>query len=93
MEASSSWFITKRLYGINFCGAVFTNLSHDHLDYHQTLNNYFDTKKLFTNYLKAGAIVSINLDDEYGIKLFNEIKDKPYSFINFGKNKLANLEF
>ncbi len=93
MEASSHGLTQKRLNGVNFCGGVFTNLSHDHLDYHKSFQNYFETKKtLFTDHLKPGAIVAINLDDEFGYKLFKEIKNKPFYFINYGRHKLANLK-
>ena len=92
MEASSHGLKQKRLYGINFCGGVFTNLSHDHLDYHKSFEEYFETKKtLFTEHLKPGSIVALNLDDEFGYKIFKEIKNKPFSFINYGRHQLANL--
>ena len=93
MEASSHGLKQKRLIGINFCGGVFTNLSHDHIDYHKSFKEYFEAKKsLFTDHLKPGAIVVINLDDEFGYRLFREIKKMPFSFINYGKHKLANLK-
>ncbi len=92
LEASSHGLDQKRLHGIKMCGAVFTNLTHDHLDYHENFRNYFYAKKqLFTNYLSPGAIVSINLDDKYGLKIYEEIKEKPYIFLNYGKHKLSNL--
>ncbi len=92
MEVSSHGIAQKRLHGINFVGGVFTNLSHDHIDYHKTFQNYFETKKtFFTEHLKPGAIVAINLDDEFGFKIFQEIKNKPFCFINYGRHKYANL--
>ena len=92
LEASSHGLDQKRLVGIDFCGAVFTNLSHDHLDYHKTLKKYFESKKkLFTEHLKPGSIVSINLDDSHGLKIYNEIRNEPYVFINFGRHKNSQL--
>ncbi len=93
LEASSHGIIQNRIAGINFTGAVFINLSHDHLDFHNSTQNYYNAKKLlFTNYLKEGSIVSINLDDKYGETLFESIKNKNFRFINFGKHHKADLK-
>ncbi len=93
LEASSHGINQNRLDGINFNGAVFTNLSHDHLDYHKNMDNYFSAKmKLFTEYLKDGTCVSINLDDQYGMELYNKIKTKNFKFVNFGFNKKCELK-
>ena len=93
LEASSHGINQNRLDGINFNGAVFTNLSHDHLDYHKNMENYFSTKmKLFTEHLKDGTCVSINLDDSYGMELYNKIKTKNFKFVNFGFNEKCELK-
>ena len=93
LEASSHGINQNRLDGINFNGAVFTNLSHDHLDYHKNMENYFSAKmKLFTEHLKDGACVSINLDDQYGMELYNKIKTKNFKFVNFGFNEKCELK-
>ena len=93
LEASSHGINQNRLDGINFNGAVFTNLSHDHLDYHKNMENYFSAKmKLFTEYLKDGTCVSINLDDQYGMELYNKIKTKNFKFVNFGFNEKCELK-
>ena len=93
LEASSHGIVQNRLNGINFNGAVFTNLSHDHLDYHKSMANYFNAKKkLFTEHLSDGACVSINLDDQYGMELYNEIKTKNFKFVNFGFNEKCELK-
>ena len=93
LEASSHGINQNRLDGINFNGAVFTNLSHDHLDYHKNMENYFSAKmKLFTEYLKDGTCVSINLDDQYGTELYNKIKTKNFKFVNFGFNEKCELK-
>ena len=93
LEASSHGINQNRLDGINFNGAVFTNLSHDHLDYHENMENYFSAKmKLFTEHLKDGTCVSINLDDQYGMELYNKIKTKNFKFVNFGFNEKCELK-
>ena len=93
LEASSHGINQNRLDGINFNGAVFTNLSHDHLDYHENMENYFSAKmKLFTEHLKDGTCVSINLDDHYGMELYNKIKTKNFKFVNFGFNEKCELK-
>ena len=93
LEASSHGINQNRLDGINFNGAVFTNLSHDHLDYHKNMENYFSAKmKLFTEHLKDGTCVSINLDDHYGMELYNKIKTKNFKFVNFGFNEKCELK-
>ena len=93
LEASSHGIIQNRLNGINFNGAIFTNLSHDHLDYHKNMANYFSAKKeLFTKHLNDGACISINLDDPYGMELYNDIKTKNFKFVNFGFNEKCELK-
>ncbi len=93
LEASSHGIIQNRIAGVNFTGAIFINLSHDHLDFHTSIENYYNAKKLlFTSLLKEGSIVSINLDDKYGEKLFNSIKNRNFRFINFGKHEKADLQ-
>lgn len=68
MEVSSHSLDQKRTEGLDFDIAVFSNLSHDHLDYHKTMDNYFEAKaKLFQ--FKSLKKAIINIDDEYGLKL------------------------
>lgn len=67
MEVSSHAIDQQRIAGVNFSGAVFTNLSHDHLDYHQTFANYRDAKKKFFDDLPAGAFALTNSDDRNGM--------------------------
>lgn len=76
MEASSQAIDLHRCDWLRFRVAVFSNLTRDHLDYHHTMENYFDAKKkLFDGRLgeKPGASV-INIDDEWGVKLAEELK-------------------
>ena len=74
MEFSSHALAQKRLHGIQLRGAVFTNLTGDHLDFHHNMENYYQAKKtLFTNLLVHGGIAAINADSPDGIRLANEL--------------------
>jgi len=66
MEVSSHAADQKRISGLNFAGAVFTNLTHDHLDYHSDFHSYLKAKKSFFDKLPAGAFALINTDDRNG---------------------------
>ena len=56
----------KRIAGLDFKGAIFTNLTHDHLDYHQTFDAYLKAKKGFFDGLDKEAFALVNLDDKNG---------------------------
>src|SRR5262245_29651799 len=78
MEASSQAIDLHRCDWLRFRVAIFTNLTQDHLDYHHTMDNYFDAKKrLFDGRLgeKPGACV-INIDDEWGRKLADDLRSR-----------------
>ncbi len=76
MEVSSHALEMKRVLGIEFAGAVFTNLGRDHLDYHKTFANYFKAKsRLFTEF-KTVKARAVNADDTYGKKLLTRLKSK-----------------
>ena len=66
MEVSSHALHQERVKGINYKVAAFTNLTQDHLDYHETMDNYLDAKKLILKQLEGPMIV--NIDDPYGVK-------------------------
>ncbi len=75
IEVSSHGLEEYRVTGVEFDIAVFTNLSRDHLDYHQTMKNYAESKRrLFSDYLIRKAV--INLDDAFGRELIEEFKNK-----------------
>ncbi len=77
MEVSSHGLAQQRVAGCSFDAAVFTNLTQDHLDYHKTMENYYQAKKrLFTMCKKA----VINLDDEYGQRLAKECECEVLTF-------------
>lgn len=72
MEVSSHSLDQKRVWGIDFDVAVFTNLTHDHLDYHKNMDQYFEAKKLLFTWLGGGgkkACAVINVDDPWGRRL------------------------
>ena len=70
MEQSSHGLHQHRTGSLLFAGAVFTNLTGDHLDYHGTMENYFQAKRLlFMEMLRPGAPAVLNADDEYGRRL------------------------
>ena len=66
MEVSSHGIHQKRTEALQFAGGVFTNLSHDHLDYHSTFAEYRDVKKSFFDFLPKTAFALVNIDDKNG---------------------------
>ena len=62
MEVSSHGIDQSRTYGLSFRGGIFTNLTHDHLDYHKTFSAYRDVKKSFFDKLPKSAFALINFD-------------------------------
>ncbi len=80
MEVSSHALEMKRVMGVEFQGATFTNLGRDHLDYHKNFKNYFMAKRrLFTEF-KTLKARTVNADDAYGKKLLSELKSKAKGF-------------
>ncbi len=71
MEVSSHALHQSRVYGLDFDTAVFTNLTQDHLDYHGTMEAYFQAKKILFDELKPSACAVTNLDDAYGKTIFS----------------------
>ncbi len=73
MEVSSHSLEQKRVLGCVFSVAVFTNLTHEHLDYHRTMDGYFGSKKtLFKMAAEAGGVCAVNIDDEWGALIKKE---------------------
>jgi UDP-N-acetylmuramoyl-L-alanyl-D-glutamate--2,6-diaminopimelate ligase len=66
MEVSSHSVDQKRIAGLKFAGGIFTNLTHDHLDYHKTFDNYLAAKKGFFDSLEPAAFALVNIDDRNG---------------------------
>ena len=74
MEVSSHALDQRRVAGVTFAGGIFTNLTHDHLDYHKSLENYFLAKKKFFKMLPAHAFALSNADDEHGLDMIQGVK-------------------
>ncbi|MBI2631148.1 UDP-N-acetylmuramoyl-L-alanyl-D-glutamate--2,6-diaminopimelate ligase [Candidatus Nomurabacteria bacterium] len=84
MEVSSHALDQNRVAGVSFVGGIFTNLTHDHLDYHKNFDNYFGAKKKFFQMLPSRAFALANIDDEYGKKILEGIKANQFSY-GFGE--------
>ena len=80
MEVSSHGIHQKRTQGLVFEGAIFTNLSHDHLDYHKTFAEYRDTKKVLFDNLNKNAFALTNLDDKNGEVMLQNTKARKYTY-------------
>jgi UDP-N-acetylmuramoyl-L-alanyl-D-glutamate--2,6-diaminopimelate ligase len=80
MEVSSHGIHQKRTEGLQFAGGVFTNLTHDHLDYHKTFAEYRDVKKLFFDRLPKTAFALVNIDDKNGAVMFQNTEAKKQSY-------------
>ena len=76
MEVSSHSVAQKRIGGLKFAGGIFTNLTRDHLDYHQTVDNYLKAKKAFFDNLPKTAFALTNLDDKNGMVMVQNTKAK-----------------
>ncbi|HLU17482.1 MAG TPA: UDP-N-acetylmuramoyl-L-alanyl-D-glutamate--2,6-diaminopimelate ligase [Edaphocola sp.] len=66
MEVSSHAIHQQRIAGVSFLGGIFTNITHDHLDYHKTFDEYIRVKKLFFDQLPKGTFALTNIDDKRG---------------------------
>ena len=80
MEVSSHAIDQKRISGISFDGAIFSNLTHDHLDYHKTFAEYRDAKKKFFDQLSADAFALTNVDDKNGMVMLQNCKAEKYTY-------------
>ncbi|MEQ8219054.1 MAG: UDP-N-acetylmuramoyl-L-alanyl-D-glutamate--2,6-diaminopimelate ligase [Arenibacter sp.] len=80
MEVSSHGIHQKRTEGLVFEGAIFTNLSHDHLDYHKTFAEYRDTKKKLFDQLSKKAFALTNIDDKNGLVMLQNTSARKYTY-------------
>jgi len=80
MEVSSHGIHQKRTAGLHFEGGIFTNLSHDHLDYHKTFAEYRDVKKIFFDQLLKTSFALVNIDDKNGLVMIQNTKAKKYTY-------------
>jgi len=90
LEVSSHGIDQGRIHELNFEYGIFTNLSRDHLDYHKTMNNYFQSKeRFFIENVKKESV--INIDNSYGMRLANNLIKLNKKIFTFGFNKNANV--
>jgi UDP-N-acetylmuramoyl-L-alanyl-D-glutamate--2,6-diaminopimelate ligase len=80
MEVSSHGIHQSRTEGLEFTGGIFTNLSHDHLDYHNTFAEYREVKKSFFDNLPKSAFVLSNIDDKNGLVMLQNTQAKKYTY-------------
>ena len=80
MEVSSHGIDQKRTEGLHFSGGIFTNLSHDHLDYHTSFKQYRDVKKSFFDGLPKTAFALTNADDKNGPVMLQNTKARKYTY-------------
>ena len=80
MEVSSHSAHQKRIAGLRFAGGIFTNLTHDHLDYHKTFDNYLAAKKTFFDELPPDAFALVNIDDRNGKVMLQNTRARQYTF-------------
>ena len=80
MEVSSHGIAQERTGGLHFTGGIFTNLSHDHLDYHNSFAEYRNVKKSFFDQLPSSAFALINADDKNGSFMLQNTKAKKYTY-------------
>lgn len=89
MEVSSHAVDQGRIEGLKFAGAVFTNITHDHLDYHRTFESYIRAKKGFFDGLPSDAFALVNVDDKRGMVMVQNCKAKKYTY---GLKKMADYK-
>ncbi len=80
MEVSSHAIDQQRITGIQFSGGVFTNITHDHLDYHHTFKEYISAKKKFFDQLPANAFALTNIDDKNGNVMMQNTRAKKFTY-------------
>ena len=80
MEVSSHAAQQHRIAGLTFAGGVFSNLTRDHLDYHGTVENYMNAKKMFFDMLPAEAFALVNADDKAGAYMVQNTKARKYTY-------------
>ncbi|MFC4872741.1 UDP-N-acetylmuramoyl-L-alanyl-D-glutamate--2,6-diaminopimelate ligase [Negadavirga shengliensis] len=80
MEASSHAIVQERTAGLKFAGALFTNISHDHLDYHGSFSEYIKAKKKLFDELPKEAFALINADDKRGLVMLQNTKARPFTY-------------
>ena len=90
MEVSSIGLDQRRTQNIDYDVAIFTNLTHDHLDYHGDMRQYFIAKSKLFSQIKSDGLCVINIDDDYGLKMVEEANSKVIS-VGEKKNAIVRL--
>ncbi len=80
MEVSSHAIHQKRIAGLQFCGGIFSNITHDHLDYHKTFDEYIRVKKAFFDGLPDAAFALTNADDKRGMVMLQNTAAEKYTY-------------
>jgi UDP-N-acetylmuramoyl-L-alanyl-D-glutamate--2,6-diaminopimelate ligase len=89
MEVSSHAVDQDRIAGLKFTGALFTNITHDHLDYHKTFDNYIKAKKKYFDELSSDAFSLVNADDKRGMVMMQNTKATKYTY---GLKKMVDFK-
>lgn len=89
MEVSSHAIDQDRIAGLRFAGAIFTNISHDHLDYHATFENYIKAKKKYFDGLNGDAFALVNADDKRGMVMLQNTSASKYTY---GLKKMVDFK-
>jgi UDP-N-acetylmuramoyl-L-alanyl-D-glutamate--2,6-diaminopimelate ligase len=89
MEVSSHAVDQERIAGVKFAGAIFTNITHDHLDYHKTFENYIKAKKKFFDDLNSDAFALVNADDKRGMVMLQNTRAGKHTF---GLKKMVDFK-
>lgn len=88
MEVSSHALTLKRVAGVRFAGAIFTNITQDHLDFHTSFQDYFNAKKILFDKLDANATALVNIDDVHGTGM---ARDSHARIVRYGHDENADL--
>ena len=94
MEVSSHAMVQHRIEGVTFAGGVFSNITHDHLDFHKTFDNYIKAKKSFFDMLPKGSFALTNADDKNGMVMLQNTKasKKTYALKQLADYKVSIIE-
>jgi UDP-N-acetylmuramoyl-L-alanyl-D-glutamate--2,6-diaminopimelate ligase len=89
IEVSSHAIDQERIAGLKFAGAIFTNITHDHLDYHQTFEKYITAKKKYFDELTGDSFALVNADDKRGMVMLQNTKATKYTY---GLKKMVDFK-